>query len=278
MNSKNWDNAHENNFFKSFEIDRLWSVFSYGPISWGARAISYQPEEEILESATEPFQLIDNISKGNILLKGLETSSSSEADLPESAWFVDANRKIIIGSLKPLPSHDLTGVMGSWQRKLLPPQWTVKEKFNEVFKKIGHIATLESNWDSYGSKPIETDCISRGISILKDLLQWREEAGLKITAPFVAPLSNGGIQFEWEKDTRYFEVSILPKSPVINYLAMDEAPEGELVVEGSLKSQAGIKDLLYWFNDGAAERLTEVWKMMTERSKHSQDEYRNNSR
>lgn len=265
MTFQSYENAYKNDYFKLFEINRFWGAINYGLISGETEVANCWLETETLSSATDPLHLIDNISKGNISTKGLKTSSSLEVTLPESAWFVDSNRQIIAFT-KAISPHEMTGVISSWRRKHLPPQWIINEGFGDVFKRIGHFVKLEHNWDSYDSPTIEKECISRGISILKKLLQWREEIGLKIPAPFVAPLSNGGIQFEWEKGKRYFEISVVPKSPTINYLAMDEAPDGELILEGSLKSQDDLKYFLYYFIERSSEWITAVWNIVSNRN------------
>ena len=272
MTSQAHNSAYEDHYSKSFEIDRLWGAIDYGLISGETKVADCWLEMGTLASSTTPLHLIDNISKGNISTKGLKTSSSSEVQLPESAWFVDSNRKIIAFAKASL-SRELTGIVGSWWREPLSPQWTIDEGFGEVFKRIGHFARLEPNWDSYDSPSIEKECIGRGISFLKKLFQWREEIGLRIPAPFVAPLSDGGIQFEWEKGTRYLEISIVPKSPTIDYLATDQAPDGELVLEGSLKSQDDLKYFLYYFVERSSEWIVPLWNMIANRKDHSPNEY-----
>lgn len=266
MTSQNYENAYKNDYSKPLEGNRFWGAINYGLISGETEVANSWVEMETLSSATDPLHLIDNISKGNISTKGLKTSSSSEVTLPESAWFVDSNRKIIAFT-KVILSHELTGVISSWRREHLLPQWIINEGFDDAFKRIGHFVRLEYNWDSHDSPAIEKECISRGISILKKLLRWREEIGLKIPAPFVAPLSNGGIQFEWEKDQRYFEISVVPKSATIDYLAMDEAQGGELILEGSLKSQDDLRYFLYYFIERPSEWIPVLWDIISNRNK-----------
>lgn len=272
MTSQTHDSAYGSHYSQSFEIDRPWEVIDYGLISGETKVGECWLEIGTLSSSATPLHLIDNISKGNISTKGLKTSSRSRVEPPEAAWFVDSNRKII-AFMKESLSREFTGIVGSWWTEPLSPQWIIDEGFGEVFKKIGHFVKLAPNWDSYDSPSIEKECIGRGISFLKKLLQWREEIGLRIPAPFVAPLSDGGIQFEWERDTRYLEISIVPKSPTIDFLAMDQAPGGELVFEGSLKSQDDLKYFLYYFVERSSEWIVPLWNMIANGNQHSPNEY-----
>jgi len=272
MTSQTHNNVYENHNSKSFEIDRLWGVIDYGLLSGETKVGECWLEIGAPSSSSIPLHLIDNISKGNISTKGLKTSSRSRVELPESAWFVDSNRKII-AFMKEALSREFTGIIGSWWTEPLSPKWIIDAGFDEVFKKIGHLVKLAPNWDSYDSPSIDKECIGRGISFLKKLLQWREEIGLKIQAPFVAPLSNGGIQFEWERDKRYLEISIAPKSSTIDFLATDQAPDGELILEGSLKSQDDLKYFLYYFTERSSEWIVPLWNMIANGNEHSTNEY-----
>lgn len=81
---------------------------------------------------------------------------------------------------------------------------------------------------------------------------------MQIAAPFVAPLSSGGIQIEWEEGERYLEVSITPDPLSVDYFATDKAKEGQLTLEGSLRSTSALKELVTWFVIGAAEDLAQL--------------------
>ena len=79
-----------------------------------------------------------------------------------------------------------------------------------------------------------------------------------LSAPFVAPLSSGGIQIEWEEGERYLEVSITPDPLSVDYFATDKTKEGQLTLEGSLRSRSALKKLLNWFVIGTAEDLAQL--------------------
>ena len=66
--------------------------------------------------------------------------------------------------------------------------------------KIRSFDTLEENWDSYGAKVVEKECIRKAIEVVLPYLRqmFKEE---KIAA---FPKSNGGISFEFE--TEEYEV------------------------------------------------------------------------
>lgn len=73
-----------------------------------------------------------------------------------------------------------------------------------LIERIQSFATLEENWDSYGAKPIDQDCIEQAIEYV------RCQLGLCPNLPYaVVPTNTGGVEFEW-MDGRTYRIE--PKS------------------------------------------------------------------
>lgn len=243
-------------YLGSTKMAQQWHLVKYGEPIPMLETGNYLLQETTLVSASTPFQLTNFISKGNVLLGVSKTSSHANVEVPEIPWFIDykAKKTLIFQQQVPLRSE----VTWVYCGEAVPPKWTVKERFDQAFERVGKFAKLADNWDSYGAKSIDNDSISRGIIILKGLIELRELTGLDIPAPFVAPLSAGGIQIEWEEGDRYLELSIVPGSTDVDYFAVDKAKEGQLSLEGSLRSTRALRELLSWFIHGSPEELARI--------------------
>jgi hypothetical protein len=114
---------------------------------------------------------------------------------------------------------------------------------------------LQAGWDTYGAPPIDEDCLGGAVASLKQIIGWRREQELMVEAPFVAPMSNGGVQLEWEKEGKYLEVHVEPEPPHPTFLAVAETPGGEISEEGVVDSESAFKDLLSWVASGTADEL-----------------------
>jgi hypothetical protein len=211
------------------------------------------PEEEVFSSAIKPFELHNSLSKGTVYFVISDTSSGTSDVQPETAWFADDKlEKVLIYRKHFHTTDDLTWIS---PKETFPPQWTIREKYDQLFNRVGQLIALPKNWDSYGGNAINEDCVGRAIKILKHLVEVRDRTSISLPVPFVAPLSSGGIQIEWEKDERYLELSLVPQDSDIEYFASDKTCAGELTLEGSLKSVKNFEELFFWFIKGEAEDL-----------------------
>ena len=64
--------------------------------------------------------------------------------------------------------------------------------------RIMHLRTLESGWDGYGGLPI-TEKASEKTAALLIVAAF---LGERLDDPFIAPLPDGGLEIEWERDSR----------------------------------------------------------------------------
>ena len=85
----------------------------------------------------------------------------------------------------------------------------------QLLKKLETFSSLEEDWDTYGSKPIDSECIDRAKDIIKLLPE--EDIGI-----CVFPLNHGGISFEidnHETEIEFAEIEIIPKDKIIEFTA-----------------------------------------------------------
>lgn len=91
-------------------------------------------------------------------------------------------------------------------------------------RKITELKQLPENWDSYGSRPIQSAAIEKAADLLAILSK------LNLPQPQVFPVPGGGIQFEFQQDRRELELEILPDGS-IEFLIVtngDEMREGAI--------------------------------------------------
>jgi hypothetical protein len=113
---------------------------------------------------------------------------------------------------------------------------------NSIIKRLRKFSTLKAGWDSYNAKPIEWLTISRAINFFYNVLYVMESKNKDvIPLPFVAPRSDGGIEFEW--NTCYKELIIFipeDEKQFIEYLKVDKTEDEEKEEE---EETSNIEDL-----------------------------------
>lgn len=120
----------------------------------------------------------------------------------------------------------------TWADTLVETQLADKVKLgvNLIIERLRKIANLKRGWDSYEAEPIESATIIRAIDFFsKIVVQLDRERRNNLPVPFVAPLSDGGIQFEWR--TLYKElIIVVPKSIQndLTYLKVEKDIFGEI--------------------------------------------------
>ena len=69
-------------------------------------------------------------------------------------------------------------------------------------EKLEEFKTLKPNWDSYGAKSINFDLISKTRDLLNSINM------VDVPEPFLAPVSDGGVNIEWDTPNRYLSVKV----------------------------------------------------------------------
>lgn len=115
-----------------------------------------------------------------------------------------------------------------------------------IVERLKSFATLRANWDSYDAKPIEWSTINRAIAftchVLYDIDSQNKDV---VPCPFIAPRSDGGIQFEWTTCYKELIHSIPEKeNELIEYLKVDSVSGEEKEEEGEVSSIDDIVDIV----------------------------------
>jgi|GEM_PF-2192159 hypothetical protein len=138
------------------------------------------------------------------------------------------------------------------------PTWTnnfegeedilIQEGLEDVIKRIKHFSSLEKGWDSYKAKKIKQETIYKAIKFLSEIIYFLKNVE-NIPLPFVAPVSSGGIAFEWL--SCFKEISfVIPETEDagIEYLKIRQTKNGEQEEEGVVSDIQELTDLVIdWF-------------------------------
>jgi len=231
-------------------LERNWCANYYGKrqdYNWYSD-ISEQTIGEI--SSISSMNFSNNVSQGRYITTVAQNSSSPNIEQFDTPYLYDKNHKILISYIKHDFQEPVSWIDDASDAELEQPSWISSKKYDELFNNLSKFFNLETNWDSYGAPAIDKNCITESITILSTLLEITSEFEFTFQLPFIAPRSDGGIQFEWEKDNRYLEITLSPNNENIKFLAMDETENGhDISLDGKISSNDGIKRLIFWFTD-----------------------------
>lgn len=84
-----------------------------------------------------------------------------------------------------------------------PPRATY-DWLESAREQVSAMADLETGWDSQGADPPETAVLTGADNLLTSL----RNSGY-VPKPYVYPTRSGGVQLEWERGSRYFEIELV---------------------------------------------------------------------
>ena len=99
-----------------------------------------------------------------------------------------------------------------------------------VGERVRYLRSLRRGWDGYSSPPIQADILSFALSILDSSMQ------PQTSAPFIAPISGGGLQIEWHEGGLDIELYIAQPLRAELYV---EYSDGRVPLELELVSDFG---------------------------------------
>ncbi len=110
-------------------------------------------------------------------------------------------------------------------------------------ERISKLARLEADWDGYGGEPIAQEAIDTAAGLLTII------HGLtsgKLQNPFIAPMTDGGLELEWELNSGVELTLIVPSGGRgIKYLLDVPLDSGDIEEsEGLLPRDASLSELL----------------------------------
>lgn len=79
------------------------------------------------------------------------------------------------------------------------PYW-----LDKAIQKLKELKNLGTNWNSYNGLAIDKDLIAQAEILLRSVKILEKD----IPEPFIAPVSSGGINIEWDTPSRYLSIKI----------------------------------------------------------------------
>ena len=120
----------------------------------------------------------------------------------------------------------------------------LSEMFAFVERRLFEIKKTEPNWDSYGAQPTSQEALDGAEQLFKMIAyRFYLGLGLKLRPYHIAPLTDGGVQFEWRGISGELEVQVLA-SGKYNYLLIQGQGDRRKYDEGEDVSASEICSLL----------------------------------
>jgi len=88
-----------------------------------------------------------------------------------------------------------------------------------------------TNWDGYGSPPIEQAALRKAITLLEAIQRY------DLPTPEICPVTGGGIGIDWQLHPRELEIEVLPDGSA-EFLMVEGEKMGSKTIEGSFPPDA----------------------------------------
>ena len=113
----------------------------------------------------------------------------------------------------------------------------------ELSQRLEHLASLPQNWDSYGAAPICPTVIKRAREVLQEALA---VGGNDIPLPFIAPSPDGGLELEFETESRKeLMLDIPPAEGPLAFLLVEPTSQGqERETEGTINGSHSLEEVI----------------------------------
>jgi hypothetical protein len=99
-------------------------------------------------------------------------------------------------------------------------------------ERLSGLLALDKGWDSYGAAPVD-EATAGLVLLLLDVIMSGE-----VAPPFIAPLSDGGLQVEWATKQRDVGFIVKPDDEPVGYISSDETDD-----EWYVSSPSGVSRL-----------------------------------
>lgn len=144
----------------------------------------------------------------------------------------------------PIRTYWTSETRENWTPKPVhrPTEKTFPIRFKSALLRLRSLFELEPDWDSYGAVPPSNVTIIKSIVLLWDLHEYLEGLGENLPGPFVAPVPDGRIQFEWRSGRKEIEIDI-GKNGSIQYLLFKNRDMSDYVT-GSVSTARELGEVL----------------------------------
>ena len=97
---------------------------------------------------------------------------------------------------------------------------------SELLGRLEAFRSLSENWDSYGSDPISPKAIAAARDVLFSLKErFSPVVGSDFLPLNVAPIADGGVQFEWKGATRVLEIEVTAEGSLAYFAVEGRGPK-----------------------------------------------------
>ena len=114
----------------------------------------------------------------------------------------------------------------------------------EAEDRLAELATLKSNWDSYGGSAPSELALRVARCFVEDIVgKWAPVMGETVRPYVIVPLADGGVQIEWKTGGREIEVEIGPDGS-FGYLWIARGSSGQRFDEADNATRDTVADLV----------------------------------
>lgn len=108
-------------------------------------------------------------------------------------------------------------------------------------QRLGELATLPEDWDSYGAAPIDAGAVERAEHIMSHVSLQGDSVHPTPEPYFVGPIPDGGIEIEWRHAGQRLDIDVRPDGRFDALRVMGSGPYAERWAESDLSERAVIE-------------------------------------
>lgn len=97
-----------------------------------------------------------------------------------------------------------------------------------VLHRLQHLSKLTEGWDSYGGAPPSDKSVFTALAVISHVLNYES------AAPPIVPLSEGGVQLEWQSQGEELEIRIGPNGEISAFRFDERAGRGDEIDQVTL--------------------------------------------
>lgn len=124
------------------------------------------------------------------------------------------------------PPQTLIWQVGGTEVRIADAPDPIPEWFYRTLRAVVHSLSLEPGWDSYDANPVSRSAAETGLARLFDVMQPSSPP------PTVAPIPDGGLQFEWHRNGLDVEIE-LSRDGVARFVVADLSLDSEIEADWS---------------------------------------------
>lgn len=168
--------------------------------------------------------------------------ASPSGSLRESYW-LNAQALLAIGGIEDDSATGVVDEVPVPRQERTPVFDRLAEIDPHAMATLIRLTKLESNWDGYGGLPPSATVAEKAASIL---LTTRKLSAAKLRGPFIAPLPDGGLELEWQRESGAELTLVIGPSYEggVRYVLDEVRGNGVFESEGAVPRDATLSELV----------------------------------